>query len=331
MKILYAIQATGNGHISRAKEIIPILEKKAQVDILLSGIQSDIELGHKVKYKLKGLSFIFGKKGGIDYYQTYTKNRVRKFLEEINSLNIKQYDVIINDFEPVSAWAAKKTNKPCIGLSNQSAVLSMHAPQPLIKDPIGLFILKRYAPVSKAYGFHFQKYNNDIYTPIIRQEVRNMETSDLGHYLVYLPSYDDEKIIRRLRVFSSIKWMVFSKHSKNSYQKDNIYVQPIEHDTFLKALASCTGILCGAGFATPSEALYLEKKLMIIPMKFQYEQQCNAEALKKMGVACISSLKKKNLPLIEKWLHSNFKVKVDYPDETETILDRILQEYNTKI
>ena len=34
MKILYAIQGTGNGHLSRAKEIIPALMNRAQVDIL---------------------------------------------------------------------------------------------------------------------------------------------------------------------------------------------------------------------------------------------------------------------------------------------------------
>jgi UDP:flavonoid glycosyltransferase YjiC (YdhE family) len=28
MKILYAIQGTGNGHVSRAREIIPISKKK---------------------------------------------------------------------------------------------------------------------------------------------------------------------------------------------------------------------------------------------------------------------------------------------------------------
>ena len=39
MKILYAIQGTGNGHLSRARDIIPILQKKGDVDILVSGTQ----------------------------------------------------------------------------------------------------------------------------------------------------------------------------------------------------------------------------------------------------------------------------------------------------
>jgi len=37
MKIFYAVQATGNGHISRAMELLPYLERYGKVDIFLSG------------------------------------------------------------------------------------------------------------------------------------------------------------------------------------------------------------------------------------------------------------------------------------------------------
>ena len=84
MKILYAIQGTGNGHISRAREIIPILMKKGNVDILVSGTQSDVDLPYPVKYKYKGLSFVFGKKGGIDLMQTYKKVASSIFMLKYN-------------------------------------------------------------------------------------------------------------------------------------------------------------------------------------------------------------------------------------------------------
>lgn len=73
MKILYAIQGTGNGHLSRAMDIIPILQRKGELDILVSGIQGDLELPYPVKYKFLGLSFIFGKKGGIALLDTYRR------------------------------------------------------------------------------------------------------------------------------------------------------------------------------------------------------------------------------------------------------------------
>ena len=73
MRILYAIQGTGNGHLSRARDVIPVLQKKGDLDLLVSGIQADVSLPFPTKYKLKGLSFIFGKNGGVDLWKTYLK------------------------------------------------------------------------------------------------------------------------------------------------------------------------------------------------------------------------------------------------------------------
>ena len=40
MKILYAIQGTGNGHLSRAIDVIPDLKKIVKVDVFVSGQSS---------------------------------------------------------------------------------------------------------------------------------------------------------------------------------------------------------------------------------------------------------------------------------------------------
>ena len=89
MKILYAIQGTGNGHISRARDIIPELKKYANVDVLISGIQADVPLGFDVKFRLNGMGFIFGKKGNVDLLQTFKKCITRKFLKEVKELPVK--------------------------------------------------------------------------------------------------------------------------------------------------------------------------------------------------------------------------------------------------
>ena len=101
----------------------------------------------------------------------------------------------------------------------------------------------------------------------------------------------------------------------------------IDEKGFINSLTTCEGVLCGAGFETPAEALFLRKKLMVIPMKNQYEQQCNALALKEIGVPVIKKLSKKNLLKIAKWIKSDKKVTVNYPDITEDILDTILLPY----
>ncbi len=327
MKILYAIQGTGNGHISRARDIIPLLQKKGTLDILISGTQADVDVGYPVKYKLKGMSFIFGKKGGIDLFQTYKQARLKRFYKEIQDLPVEEYDVVINDFEPVSAWACKLKHKECIGLSHQAAVLNKKSPCPEDSDFVGKTILKEYAPVTYKYGFHFKAYDKKIFTPVIRDEIRNASAKKLNHYTVYLPAYDDVRIIKVLKEIKNVEWQVFSKHSKKWYNEKNVFINPINNECFVKSLITCTGVLCGAGFETPAEALFLQKKLMVIPMKGQYEQQCNAAALKEMGVPVLKKLKTSNSETIKAGVYNVQIIPVDFPDITEQILNQIFEKH----
>jgi uncharacterized protein (TIGR00661 family) len=332
VKILYAIQGTGNGHLTRARDIIPILQKKGELDILVSGTQADINLPSSVKYQFQGLGFVFGKNGGIDMISTYLEMDVRTLLKDIEKVPIEHYDLIINDFEPITAWACKQKKLQCISLSHQCAVLSKNAPKPKKKDALGKAVLKHYAPSSIQYGFHFSNFDKNIFTPVIRKEIRDLKPEIQNHYTVYLPAYDDERLLNNLRQFKNVQWEVFSKHNKKIIKRDNITIQPIDNEIFIKSLANCTGVLCGAGFETPAEALFLKKKLLVIPMKSQYEQQCNAASLKKMGVPIIKSLKKKYHWIIKDWIAYGKNISVNYPDITEQIIDTIItNHYHKKI
>lgn len=326
MKILYAFQGTGNGHISRAKEIIPVLQQKGDLDILMSGNENNLELGIEIKYKLHGLNFTFGKKGGIDYSSSFKKMKLFKFYKEIKKLPVKDYDLIINDFEPVSAWAAKINQVNIISLSHQNAVLDQASPK-YGKYKLEKLILKYYAPSKVRFGFHFKTYSSATFTPIIRKKIRALNRIDKGHFTVYLPSYSLEKIINVLSSIPIVKWQVFSKETQRLIFKKNFTIYPINEFDFIRSMATSAGVLCGAGFETPAEALYLKKKLMVIPMKNQYEQQCNALALKEMGVDVIKKLSKKNTQKIAKWIHSDRVMEVSYPDITEDLLEAILLPY----
>ena len=328
MKILYAVQGTGNGHISRARDIIPILKKKGEVDILVSGTEAEVSLPYPVKYTFKGLSFVFGKNGGIDLLATYKKGNLKRLYNEIKSLPVEEYDIVINDFEPVSAWACKLKSKECIGLSHQAAVINKHSPKPKNKDFVGQAVLKNYAPVSEQYGFHFEPYDKNIFTPVIRSAIRNAQPVDKGHYTVYLPAYSDERIIKILSLVENVQWKVFSKHSDKSFVEKNIHIYPINNELFIESMISARGILCGAGFETPAEAMFLKKKLLVIPMKGQYEQQCNAAALKNLGITVIKSLKLKHVDKIKNWIDLSRSLSVEYPDITENIIDNLFKKYS---
>jgi uncharacterized protein (TIGR00661 family) len=176
-------------------------------------------------------------------------------------------------------------------------------------------------------GFHFERYDNFINTPVIRSEIRQMETSNLGHYSVYLPAYDDKILLKYLSKVSDVKWQIFSKRQKTYFQSGNVEIFPVNNEAFNKSLASCEGLLTGGGFEGPAEALFLKKKVMMIPMKGQYEQQCNALAASKMGVPVVAEINENFVGYLNKWIHDDKKIVVDFPDETAQIVDNLVKQY----
>ena len=323
MKILLAIQATGNGHISRAQAIYPILQKYGEVDVLLSGTQSSVAQSFPVKYHLKGLSFIIGKKGGVDLVRSFFHFDWWQFFKNVFYFPVQEYDLIINDFEPVVAWACKWRKKTCYGLSHQEAVANPLSPKPSGDYAISQWILKHYAPTTYAFGFHFKAYDAHIFTPIIRPKVRNLQSINAGHYTVYLPSYNHHHLANFLNQFSEVHWHVFSKDAGVNFYFNNVTIYPVGDDAFLLSMASSNGVLCGAGFEAPAEALYLKKKLAVVPMKNQYEQYCNAAALAEMGVPVWFDLFQEKAALA-KWIVSPQCIEVDYPEQTHEIISLIV-------
>ncbi len=331
MKILYAIQGTGNGHVARALDVIPVLKKHGKVDIALSGNQSDIQLPWKVKYRFHGAGFIFGKNGGVDLWKTIKNISLPNLLYEIMKVPVHDYDLVISDFEPVVAWACRLRLKYCVGMSHQSAVLHKAAPVPLVPCWIGKAVLKYYAPAKIYYGFHFKSLGENFFTPVIRKDIRAVRPSIAGHYTVYLPSYSDNAIVSFLERYDEVNWEVFSKHNERPFVYKNIKVQPVDQRGFVKSMVSSIGVLCNAGFETPAEALYLKKKLCVLPMSGQYEQQCNAAMLQSMGVPVFTSLNDVEENLFKQWLRNEKIVDVYYPDNTDWIISSIVKAHADKV
>ena len=324
MKILFGIQGTGNGHISRSKEIVKELGKSAHVDVLLSGTQHEVDHGLNIKYKCPGLGFTFGKRGGIDYFDSFRTFSPYRLFSDIKDLPVKEYDLVVSDFEPVTAWASRYKRVPCISISHQAALLSPKTPKPDKKNNFQERVLKWYAPGSSLIGLHFEEYDSFIKTPVIRREVRHREVSNNGHYTVYLPSFDDKFLCSVLNQID-VPWDVFSKHHKGDpYREGNVNVYAVDGERFVKSFSSCEGIVTNAGFETPSEALYLGKKLLTIPMKRQYEQECNAQALKQLGVKVVNTIGPEFSKEVSEWIDSPFVYKAEYDDILHELAEMIL-------
>lgn len=325
MRILYGIQCTGNGHITRSINIINELRKHVTVDVVTSGSHSEVPVPFTVKYRLSGLSYYFGKNGSYDYWRTVKRNNIFRFLREVRMLPIQNYDLVISDFEPITSWAAMRKNVFCAHVSNQAALLNKNVPKPLIFNPLAKLMLQYFCPADKRYGLFYQKLNDQVFYPPIRDEIKNLQIDDHGFYLVYLPFYSDQLIVEELSKLNGVKWKVYSKHTQVEYVKGSIEVYPISAQ-FTKDMALATGVLCSAGFGTTAEALYLGKKLFVIPMRNQFEQQCNAYALSKLGVHSCKSLPK-GLNSIASWVVDENAPKVSIQDDVRSLTQQILTDY----
>lgn len=319
MKILYAIQGTGNGHVSRAREIVPLLQQHGEVDLLISGTQVDVKLSQEIKYNFHGFSFIFGKKGGVDHYKTWKNMNLPQFRRDMKSIPLKDYNLILNDFEPISAWACRLQGVESVSLSHQASFKSKKVPRPKTVD-WGKLILSRYAPTTHHIGFHFDRYDDFIYKPVIRSEIRQLKPTNLGHYTVYLPAIDDKALVNVLQQIPHVRWEVFSKHTKIAYADRNVFVEPISNEKFNQSMSSCEGVFTGGGFEGPAEALHLGKKLLVAPMRFQYEQQCNAYALKQFGLPVIWGSNRNWVPILKDFVATPQEHQFDFPDETAAII-----------
>ncbi len=335
MKILYSVQATGNGHISRAIELLPFLQQYGEVDVFLSGSNSHLNLDLPIKYRSKGVSLFYGNKGGLDYWKMLKDFSLKRIWNEAKALPVEQYDVVLNDFDSITSLACKLKNVPSVGFGHQASFRSNHAPRPLKNDIAGEIVLKNYATSSAYVGLHFKQFDNFIFSPILKNQILNAAVSNNGHVTVYLSHYSDEVLSKILHQLHGIRFEVFSKKVKQVSVDKNITFIPINNKNFTNSMISSVGVITGAGFETPAEALYLGKKVLCLPILGQYEQLCNAASLKEFGVSVINKIDNDFHLKIENWLNSRPPTQLTLTNSTYEIvqhtieLARSLQTKNT--
>ena len=329
MKILYAIQTTGNGHLARAQSIIPKLREKGDLDIITSGPKNDFLLEVKPVKHYQGLTFFYTDTGAVSWLKTIFFNNYLRFIKEVISCPTKKYDLIINDFEPVSAWASKFKKVKCFELTNQYSMTLKKTPKPKNYSKIVLCAISYIIPSKLGYGYHYKKYTERIFFPIIRDKIRNLKITESDEIIIYLPTYSPTKLIELIRKLpQKKKWTIFSPDAKSKETISGVNVEPLSEELFLKKFASCYGIVCAGGFATTSEAIFLGKPMLVVPVEAQIEQQFNAAALKKEGVKIIDRFSQKNLNTISKWVDSPSVFNIDYKDESKEIVDTLIKDYS---
>jgi uncharacterized protein (TIGR00661 family) len=330
MKILFGIQATGNGHLVRSTEIYKLLKQHpdvTQLDVLISGGKAQMGLPFEVNYEYKGLSFYYGKKGKISVLKSIGKANFLSIAVALLKVPFKKYDLIISDFEPITLWGAKIAGVKRVGIGNMYSMTSKKFPKTK-GTALTKLITGMMCPAKNKIGMHFQKFDDFIYYPVIRSEIRNAFPTDRNIYLVYLNSFTDEEL---LKCFSSMQlkhnhFFIYSKTAKEPYQYNNCSVMPLNNETFTRHITECSGVITAAGFQTVSEALYLGKKLFVIPIKKQSEQLSNAKVLSEMGVNTSTELQAQE---IAEWMMRPNTVQVKFDDDMSNMINAILNAPHT--
>lgn len=298
MRILYGVQGTGQGHISRARAMARALTTRdIEVDWLFTGrprerlfdMQPFADFLHR-----RGLTFAT-RAGGISYLGTVTGNNLFQFAGEIRSLSLRRYDAIVTDFEPVSAWAGKLAGIPTIGIGHQYA-FGEHTP---VRggNMLSRFIMRHFAPVDTPLGLHWHPYAENVLPPILDLPELPREQGD--HVLVYLPFEDQDEVTRWLWRFPGQRFRQYAAGLEHG-ERGNVILHPTSIDAFKHDLATSRGVICNSGFELISECLQWHKPVLTKPLAGQMEQLSNALALSQLGYARV--IDQLCSDTLEKWL-----------------------------
>ncbi|MEL0637768.1 MJ1255/VC2487 family glycosyltransferase [Marinomonas sp. TI.3.20] len=328
MKILYGVQGTGNGHISRARSMAAEFKLAGiEVDFVFSGRSKsdyfDMEIFGDYRV-FKGLSFV-SKNGQLDLISTCRKANLFTLFKDVRELNTRGYDLVITDFEPVVAWAAKRQGTPCLGFGHQYA-FSHNIPRYTGKR-LSQWILSNFAPATTRLGAHWHHFGYPILPPIIHSHEKKTNPDDKS-VLVYLPFENSEEVMEWLEEVPNYDFRLHCKDIDPGVY-GNVEVFPFSLNEFQKNLNECESVLCNAGFELNSEALQLGRRILAKPMQGQIEQLSNMIALDALGLAHTSE--HLNSQVIQYWLDSSRVVQVSYPNVARAVVAWLQADNNITI
>lgn len=318
-KILYGICGIGNGHHSRQLSIVrALLSQGHQIVLLGYGESLDYFRNrfppHENLQVLEVANpYFVGGSQGLDFQATAQSARNQGVdFNKINSEALATVsrllgtpDLVISDYEMISAQYANAKGAPLITVDQQSKYLVGDFPQELegttFKDEVerlGMFF-----PVASrrlAVSF-FQvpitqsetRFQVEVFPPMIRPEIlraKDHPKSERPSILVYITSQQlgDQPFAEWIKTIREHLPHKFDAHvflpARMELPVDDRNISFYRHGDprFDSILISSHGVISTAGHTLLSEAMYLEKPVYALPLAL-YEQQLNAYMIEKGG------------------------------------------------
>jgi uncharacterized protein (TIGR00661 family) len=207
--------------------------------------------------------------------------------------------VAITDFNGFACAVAAVCGCPAISLDHQHVLDRFHHP-PGVVAPFAIdFALARAAVGVKTPGcaryivtsFYFPgalpaaRDKTRLTGPIVRAEVEALAPSVGDHVLVYQTATGDARLLDTMRSVPEVRFRVYG-HGRASGERPagNVELCDFDERTFLADLAGARAVVTNGGFTTISEALYLGKPVLSVPLEHQAEQLLNAAWLEELGL-----------------------------------------------
>ena len=300
-KIMYGYAGEGSGHSTRAREMADCLiaaghaVRLASYDRGYENLRAEFDV-----FEIEGLT-IASEENRVSVLKTIAENLKRlpagnRSLWQLRDVfHAFQPDVVVTDFEPMTAYLAEYFEIPLITIDNQHRMRYVEYEVPPNREAEAKLIRRLirvmvpWPSVSLITAIAPGKLTNDrsfLFPPLVSQDVRDLSSGDDGHILVYLTSGFDS-LLPILKTYARERFIVYGYD--RAEQDDNLSFQLASRQGFLDHLARCKAVIATAGFTLISEALYLGKPYLAMPMSGQFEQELNAFQLARLGYGAAMS------------------------------------------
>jgi uncharacterized protein (TIGR00661 family) len=292
--ILYGVNGEGSGHSTRAKEVISHLQQRGHKLHIVSFDRGLRNLSETFPVtEIFGLSLAYVN-NRVRYKRTVAGNMIKapraaRSLKALSCLvDENKIDLVITDFEPLSCHVGRRKRLPVIAIDNQHTITNANValPRGFRRDVAATRLVTRMmTPHADAYlalsffSAPVKKRNTFLFPPILRQEVLSATPTSGDYVLVYVtsPTRELATLLKQVRCrFVAYGFGIESQEGNVQFKKPSL-------DGFLRDLSGAKAVIANAGFSLISEALYLDKPYLAIPVKNQFEQTFNAYYVHKLG------------------------------------------------
>jgi uncharacterized protein (TIGR00661 family) len=296
MKVLYGVNGEGMGHATRSEVVIKSLLERHRVRVFASGAAF-----RHLSERLPAVDQVFGPtfamgEGQIRRWQTVVQNfrsareelpeGVKVWAEEVDEW---QPDVVISDFEPVSAGFARWARTPLVAVDNINVIDRCRHGRRIIGAERDEYLIARalvrgMVPGAAEYVVTtffrppLARKRTTLVPPILRSEIASAKSEEGEHLVVYWGG--EEKLLESLRR-SGVRCLIYGMRGgpDEARADGNLEFRPPSNEGFVEALRTCRGVVAGGGFSLLSEAVYLGKPVLSVPLRGQFEQLINARYL----------------------------------------------------